>query len=52
LLDLLGILGPTTEGSAVEAGDDWDVHRGLGFANVFEIAFGSGAKFAGVGKVG
>src|ERR1019366_2001186 len=51
LLDLAGKLGPTAQGRAVKAGDDRDVHRGFGLANVIQIAFGAGVEFAGMGKV-
>jgi hypothetical protein len=52
LLDLLGIVGPTAQGCTVEAGDDRNVHCVFGFPNVIQIAVGSGAEFAGLGKVG
>src|ERR1019366_1835089 len=51
LLDLAGKLGPTTQSRTVEAGNDRNVHGRFGFANVIEIAFGSGVEFAGLGKV-
>ena len=52
LLDLAGKLGPTAQGRAVEAGNDRNVDRGFGLANVIQIAFGAGVEFAGMGKVG
>ncbi len=51
LLDLFGILGPTAQGCAVEAGNNRNVHCFFGFANVIEIALGSGVEFAGLGKI-
>src|SRR6476620_2961874 len=47
LLYLRGVLGPSADGAAVEAGDDGDAYRLLGLANVLEIAFRS-ARVHGV----
>ena len=40
------------EGRAVEAGDNWNVHRVFGFAYVIQIFFGPGVEFTGMGKIG
>jgi len=51
LLNVLGVLCPTAESGAVEAGDDGNVDGGFGFANVLQILLGSGVEFAGMRKV-
>ena len=51
MFHLLGIAGPSTEGRAVEAGDDRNIDRGFGFANVIQIFLGPGVELAGVREI-
>ena len=50
-LDLSGVLDPSADRRAIEAGDNGDLHGGFGFADVLEIVVGAEVEFALLGEV-